>query len=61
MIQNPLFVTKNTLFGNQMTANTLFSGIYVDRQKNHNTRSQRTRTWVSSKWEKIKRNVEPCT
>ena len=29
-IQNTLFVTQNTLFGNQMTQNTLFYGFNVD-------------------------------
>ena len=47
-------VTKNTLFGHKETQNTLFYG-----QKFHNLRAKRTWSWVSSKWENIKRNVEP--
>ena len=54
MIQNTLFVTQNTLFGNQKTQNTLFYG-----QKYHNLRARRTWSLVSSKWDNIKRNVEP--
>ena len=39
---------------NQMTQNTLF----VTRNKN--IRARRTCSRVTSKWENIKRNVEPC-
>ena len=50
-----------TLFCNQMTQNTLSYGLYVDGRRNHNTRARRTRSRVSSKWENIKQNVEPCS
>ena len=30
------------------------------RSKNHNMRTWRTWSWVSSRWENFKRNVEPC-
>ena len=33
MIQNTLFISQNSLFGNQMTQNTLCYGFYVDGQK----------------------------
>ena len=32
MIHNTLFLTQNTLFVNQMTQDTLFYGIYGDKQ-----------------------------
>ena len=32
MIENTLFLTQNTLFGNQMTQNTLFYGFFFDAQ-----------------------------
>ena len=33
MIRNTLFVTQNTLFGNQMTQNTSFYSFYADGRK----------------------------
>ena len=41
-IQNNLFVTQNTLFGNQMTQNTLFYGFYADGSKNPNIHARKT-------------------
>ena len=58
MIQNTPFVIKNTLFVNQTNQNTLFYGIFDDSWKNHNIHAWRSWSWVSSKWENIKRNVE---
>ena len=34
MIKNSLSVTQNTLFGNEITQNTLFYGLYVDDHNN---------------------------
>ena len=59
MIQNTLFGTLNPLFVNQMTKNNLFQSIYGDTSINHNIRARRTLSWVGSKWENIKRDVEP--
>ena len=58
MIQNTPLVIKNTLFVNQTNQNTLFYGIFDDSWKNHNIHAWRSWSWVSSKWENIKRNVE---
>ena len=52
------FVTQNTLFVNQMTKNTLFHGIFGN---NWNiTTYALEHDGVTSKWENIKQNVEPC-
>ena len=60
MIQSTRFLTqKKTLFGHQKAQNTLFYVFYVAGRKNHKIHTGRTWSWVSSKWENIKRNVEP--
>ena len=58
MIINTLFVTQCTLFVNQMTQNTLLRHLWR-RLKNYNICAWRTWSYVSSRWENIKRNVEP--
>ena len=49
----------NTLFVNQMTQNTLFYGIYGDGWKIITYALGEHDLQVSSRWENIKRNVEP--
>ena len=59
MIQNTRFMTqKKTLF-DQKTQNTFFYGYYVAGRTNHKIHARRTSSWVGSKWDNIKRNVEP--
>ena len=59
IIQNILFVTQNTFFGNQMTENPLYYSFYSDSRMNHNRRARRTWSRVTSKWENIKQDVKP--
>ena len=54
-----LFVTPNSLFVNQMTKNTIFYGIYCNNWK-ITTYPLGEHDWLTSKWEDIKQNVEPC-
>ena len=58
IIQNILFVTQNTFFGNQMTQNTLYYSFYGDSRINRNRRARRTWSRVTSKWENIKQDVK---
>ena len=59
MIQSTLFVTQNIVFINQMTQNTPFAACMATVERNHNICAWRSGSWVSSRWENIKRNVDP--
>ena len=50
---------QNTLFVIQMTQNTTFYGIYGDGRKNYYIGAVKTWSQYSSKWDNIKRFVEP--
>ena len=55
MIENTLFLTQNTLFGNQMTQNTLFYGFFVDaRLGEHDSRSAQDWRTLSHLWRSAK-------
>ena len=60
MTENTLFMIQNNLFMSLMRG--LMSRTYShwsQRLKNHNIRTWRTWSWVRSRWENIKWNVEP--
>ena len=52
-MQNTLFGTQNTVFVNQVTQYTLFYGVYGEDWKNHNIRTWKTWSWVSSRLKKV--------